>query len=466
MKKYKDCKTFKDIINLTEYKNFEFISYILLMLWSIAPIIEYILKNFIKVGHTMYYEFIILIIGVIGIINYTGYFIKQNMENKLTHKQRLKKYFPIILILIMFILAIISTIFAKDKHIAIYGENYRKEGLLVYLFYIGFIFTSSILKNKKYIFNIINTILISAAFIVIIPMFDEQTLLNLYKGRIISNIFFQFNHYGYFLMICSALALFMFINENKIYKKIIYITLYIILLLNLILNDTFGCILAFIITLICLVIYSINYKWKITNVIVGALVFIILSCTVNNYYNQNIMFENFKGLFLDTKTVVNFMGEKKELEEEKLDNEILSDKDYYYLNNIGTSRGILWRYAIKQTLEHPIVGGGIESLNNYYYINHIDQDRPHNIVLQISSFIGIPGAIIYIVLILYLAIKNMLLLKNKNIINLVIFFTAMCYFISSLFGNSMFYTSPYFMILLGLLISFIFEKKTDFENKN
>ena len=205
MKRYKECKTLKDIINLTEYKNFELISYILLMLWSISPIIEYTLKNFIKAGYTMYYELIIIIIGVVGIINYIGYFIKQNINNKLTHKERFKKYFPIILIIVMFILAIISTIFAKDKHLAIYGESYRNEGLIVYLFYIGFILAASILKNKKYIFNIINIILISAAFIVIIPMFDEQTLLNLYKGRIISNIFFQFNHYGYFLMICSAL---------------------------------------------------------------------------------------------------------------------------------------------------------------------------------------------------------------------------------------------------------------------
>ena len=460
MKKYKDCKTLKEIISLTEYKNFELISYILLMLWSIAPIVEYVLKNFIKTGYTMYYEYIILIIGIIGIVNYIGYFIKQNIENKFTHKERLKKYFPIILILIMLILAIISTIFAKNKQIAIYGENYRKEGLIVYLFYIGFILTSSILKNKKYIFNIINTILISAAFIVILPLFDFDTLLAIYEARSFSNIFFQFNHYGYFLMICSVLTLFMFINEKNNHKKILYTALYIILLISLILNDTFGCILSFIITLICIIIYSVIFKFKRVNVIVGTLIFVILSCTVNNAANKNIVFENFKGLFLDTKTVVEFVEKKEdETEDEIEDDELLSDKNYYVLNNIGTSRGVLWRYAIKKTMENPLIGGGIECLNTYYYVNHIDQDRPHNIILQISSFIGIPGAIIYIVLILYLAIKNMLLLKNKNIINLVVFFTAMCYFISSQFGNSMFYTSPYFMILLGLLIGLIDEKK-------
>ena len=42
--------------------------------------------------------------------------------------------------------------------------------------------------------------------------------------------------------------------------------------------------------------------------------------------------------------------------------------------------------------------------------------------------------------------------KDKDVINFMVYVTAMCYFISSNFGNSMYYTSPYFMILLGFLI--------------
>ena len=94
----------------------------------------------------------------------------------------------------------------------------------------------------------------------------------------------------------------------------------------------------------------------------------------------------------------------------------------------------------------------MESLQEYYrsqkgYIN----DRPHNIILQVSAFIGIPGAIIYLALIIVIAWYNLKNIK-KDGMNIMIYFTAMCYFISSMFGNSMYYTSPYFMILLGLLI--------------
>ena len=54
---------------------------------------------------------------------------------------------------------------------------------------------------------------------------------------------------------------------------------------------------------------------------------------------------------------------------------------------------------------------------------------------------------------MYVALSNLIIMQ-KDTMNIMIFCTAMCYFISSMFGNSMYYTSPYFMILLGLLISF------------
>ena len=100
----------------------------------------------------------------------------------------------------------------------------------------------------------------------------------------------------------------------------------------------------------------------------------------------------------------------------------------------------------------------MECLKEYYandsktYNEHYSS-RPHNIILQVAAFIGIPGAIIYISLILYIAISNLIIMKD-NPIHITIYLTAMSYFISSMFGNSMYYTSPYFMILLGLLIGF------------
>lgn len=440
MNKFKNCKTVGEVIKIIEYKDLEKVSYILLILWCLNPIIEYFLKNVIHFGYTAYTQFIITVVGVIGMFNYILYFYKYKHENKLDLKSTLKKYIPLFLIILLFIFALISTFFAKDKHIAIMGESYRKEGLIRYLFYAGFILASSIIKNKKYIYNILKIIVISSVLIVIIPSFNPYNTINIFNDYEFSNIYFQFNHYGYYLMICCILSLFIFLKQKNNYKKIICIGIYTILSIFLILNNTFGCILAFIITLLCLFIYCFIFKWKRKNILIVSIIFITLSCIMVDKNCNNIVFNNFKSLFLDGKTVVGYTFNKE------------NENEFY---KTGTYRGLLWKHAIDLTLKHPIVGGGIESLNHYYGINGINQDRPHNIILQISSFIGIPGAIIYIILIFYIVYNNFIKLKNKNSIQICLFFTGMCYFISSMFGNTMFYTSPYFLIILGFLISYI-----------
>ena len=129
------------------------------------------------------------------------------------------------------------------------------------------------------------------------------------------------------------------------------------------------------------------------------------------------------------------------------------------VNRAGSGRGLLWKGAIKYTLEHPLIGGGMECLYQYYLDNGITyNDCPHNVILQISSFIGIPGALVYLTFIGYLGLSLLNKLKKDNV-KIMIYVSAMCYFISSLFGNSMYYTSPYFMILLGFLISMMFNYK-------
>ena len=94
----------------------------------------------------------------------------------------------------------------------------------------------------------------------------------------------------------------------------------------------------------------------------------------------------------------------------------------------------------------------MEALSNYYPTKNITyNDRAHNILLQVSSSIGIPGLIIHIGIIIFIALKCLKIIKKDNVY-MMIYFTAFCYFISSMFGNSMFYTSPYFALLMGLLI--------------
>ena len=421
------------IINRLDYKSFEVFSFILLFIWAISPIIEFLLQIHIY-ADSSYWAISIYLIGILGIIQYIFYFYKRKIDGI-----KIKK-FPLALITILLVIGIISSIFSDDVILSIFGESYRKEGLIVYLMYVGFILSASIIKNKNYIKIIANTVIISALYITVLPLFNRN-----FTYQNFTNIFHNSNHYGYFLMIAVMLAIFMFIDSKKI-KKILYGIIYIFLLYILIRNDTFGCYLAVFISLIVLMIYTLFKKNKRLITSITLFLFILVSFFVSHFdikIGERVNFDSTKGFVWNN--IVNLFYDTDSL--------IHKNNDIEKANIAGSGRGKLWILAFNYTLDHPIIGGGMECLNKYYIKdNALSNDRPHNVLLQISSFIGIPGCIIYIIFIMYLAFSCIKKLET-NSIYMMVYFTALCYFISSQFGNSMYYTSPYFMILLGLLIS-------------
>ena len=427
---------------LIDYIEDEYIgefSYIILLLWIISPLIEYIFKNQYTKFYTYYFSFIIYIVGIIGILTYIVYLLKLKSKKQL----QIKKNIPEILIIILLLISVTSTIFSKNPSLSLFGEGYRKEGLIVYVMYVGFLLLASILKDTKYIKRVIRNIILVALIITVFPLFNSRfTYVNF------TNVFHNLNHYGYYLMINAMLSAFMFVDNKKLFNKLLYLLAYIFFTYLLIRNDTFGSYLAILVSLIFSLIYCLIKKNNRSDISIVFLVFIVTSFLVSNFdikIGERINFESTKG-----SIARNFIFLKNDITG-------FVDKDEEVMNKAGSYRGILWKAALNYTLDHPLVGGGMECLKDYSTAKKVN-DRPHNIVLQVSSFIGIPGAIIYLGLIIYIAISNLKILKG-NTVYMVIYVTAMCYFISSMFGNSMYYTSPYFMILLGLLIGFIRRKE-------
>ena len=80
-------------------------------------------------------------------------------------------------------------------------------------------------------------------------------------------------------------------------------------------------------------------------------------------------------------------------------------------------------------------------------------------MIQFGIFTGIPGIIFYVIFILSILIRNLKKIKLLDDINIFCLFIVICYLISSMFGNSMFYTSPYFFIFLGIVCKNAFYEK-------
>ena len=107
-------------------------------------------------------------------------------------------------------------------------------------------------------------------------------------------------------------------------------------------------------------------------------------------------------------------------------------------------------YGLKIFLDKPILGYGADNLESEYKKYNIEQDRPHNLIIQLATTSGFPGCILYIIAIGLILVRAFKKLNNSNSIYTIVFFAIIAYLISAMFGNSMYYTSPYYFIFLGI----------------
>ena len=119
----------------------------------------------------------------------------------------------------------------------------------------------------------------------------------------------------------------------------------------------------------------------------------------------------------------------------------------------GSGRMEIWIAGLEFFANRPVLGYGPENLRPMYEANGIDQDRPHNIIIQQLTTSGLPGCILYFTALGIIILKGLKSFNAKNSIYTVTLFNTIAYLISAMFGNSMYYTSPYFFIVLGLLMN-------------
>lgn len=413
-------------------KNMPIFQYILLVIPLLIPILYKLLDdNFVR---TIWF-YLILYTGFISGI-YALYKLKDNCI-----KSKFLKVEKVVLISIIafFAFCIISTILADYPIQSLIGTNYRREGLFTYITYLFIAINSMFICNydKKKIYQL---------FIIVGVILSIITILKLrnylfYVQYSYNGIFFQFNHFSYFLILALVCNTCLFITSNKKIEKIIYLLTYIIMLYILIINNTFGGYLALLVTTIFILIYYIFIKKIKLNSIIILVVFVLLSLFITKDGN-NIVYGNLKENNDQIKEAVNSNFEDKEL-----------------IYQLGTTRGRLWVEAIEMIKKRPIFGYGIEGLEQEYHkIGMTYADKPHNIIIALSGYIGIPGMICFFIAIGTVMIYILTKIKELGEEDIIAYFACVCFLGSSLVANSMFYTTPYFFIFLGIILGIFFKK--------
>ena len=320
---------------------------------------------------------VLKILGLIGV-----FFLILKLYNKYIKtkdkKQFAKELIPIFLLGLFMIWTLFSTLFAEDGYTAFYGTEYRKDGYISYLIYAGCSGLAFCLSSKKMQKILLYSFVIIAILTTIAIILGNS---NMYFRLYICNYdlsqasFDNPNHYGYYLLLATAISSFLCITEKNKVLKVVNFIMYAYMLFFLTINNTFGSYLALIFTFIVFLVFAIKKKYSKIPIIAVIIVFILSSFIIKNGDN-NVTQSNFSIFFND---IANIFTKKS------------SDSSW---QKAGSGRMKLWGEGVKFIVENPILGYGPENIGGKYSKLGISNDRPHNLIIQLATTSGIPRFIV------------------------------------------------------------------------
>lgn len=327
-----------------------------------------------------------------------------------------------------------------STNIRLSWEGYRAEGLATYTTYALITVIACGLHTKKGIKLVLELFVGASAIIAGMVGIGNATLLSYFHMQCHTGPFFNQNHYGYYLCMTLLGAIVLAVGDSKEWqqhKKIKYDyvleilhLIEVILISNaLVLCRSLGPLLGVLIALVAYtILIACLYPTKLKKLLcLNALFAVILIGANTGHWNL-----------------------RQEVVTLNKDIEALSTATLQSCQNIGSGRGKLWINGIKFALERPLFGYGPDNLGYLYEALGISNDRPHNELIQFAASLGIPAMLFYVgglFVHLWSFIKG---IKQLSPLTIGLYVIVGGYLVSSLFGNTMFYTTPYFFMILAL----------------
>lgn len=407
-------------------------------------------NGFFNYNYTVNY--IIYLSAIVGPAAIAIHFWKQKKDSI---KFSIKDYIPMVFFALLCILMLISTFINGFTSYVIHGNSYRGESLLSFIVYFAVMYFCGTLITKDSYKK-----LILAVFLISNLIVNAIQLIHIYikplqffeysDSDAPSAIFYQFNHYGYFLMLAIMISAGIISMSKNIKYKIFAAFLLILNTFILSLNTTFGCFLACLIGMVFLVIVSSVVERKFNVISVFALgIFIAVTFITGLKYHSFI--QELGRFFKDIESVMGDVSESTQAEK--------ASESAGAADSAGTGRWGLWRFTMGYIKQKPIFGWGVEGISEMLTKDSNGlNNRPHNEYLQYAAFFGIPAAITYISGVAAHFIKALKTRKSFSPAAAICLVAAFTYLVSAFFGNTMFYTAPYLFIFMGLA--------TGSENKN
>ena len=442
LKRFQNAKSLNDLFTLMTLKELDVLAAFPLTLFFISPVIVFWQ---ITIINTWRYEMTVgslrMITVIFSIIVLTCDFAKQHLSGSKL-RDMVSEHKPKIWFILMAVLIMISTFINGFTQFALEGDYYRGESVFGFLSYIlcfyGCASTVRYERTKRFLMN---SFLIAAAFTSIMALLDMSGIMYIWhfhperQPDTLTGVFYQYNHFGYYLAIAVTISFAMYLFEDSINLKFLYLLSVALQTLTLIINNTRGCYLACLgaVILTCLV-YLKTRKPKISTVLPVLAVFAVSVVTGFIVIPQNL--QRFLKLFRDVSDLTASAA---------------PGADEVNTSNAGTGRWLLWKLTVGAIIQKPLFGWGTEGICNLLALNSIDgNNRPHNEFLQYAAFYGIPASLTYIAALVSIYRRAYSQLSKLSRSTVAALLGGCAYLISSCFGNTMFYTAPFLFILLGL----------------
>ncbi|MBR1865616.1 MAG: O-antigen ligase family protein, partial [Lachnospiraceae bacterium] len=223
----------------------------------------------------------------------------------------------------------------------------------------------------------------------------------------VTTVFFNSNHYGYYLVITLLTSALLFVYEKRKVLRMVSAISGITATMVLIINNTLGAYLAVLFVLILFLIYCmVMDRQNRVNAVIILAVFLLITVIMSFRYD----------------TIVSSLLVLSDDIGEIVENPLEAD-------SAGSSRWRLWKGTVQHLPEHPLLGFGVEGLLSLYQIG-----TPHNEFLQYAAFFGLPVMVLYIAACAVVLWRVFRSSKDMSPGTMICFFVSIGYLASSFFG--------------------------------
>lgn len=319
-----------------------------------------------------------------------------------------------------------SALLSCNRYISFFGTAYRQEGFVTYCFY-AVLFAAGLMLSEKQVRLVMEVLAATCALIGILTIAQQQEVeLFFYLEETRNAMFHNNNHYGYYLGICLPACMGLALADRRLHP--LRLAEFWLICNAAAVNSVRGSFLG---------MAAAVAGWNL-----------VVLCVRREKWKRLLVLD---AVFVGTILWLNTGSELLDRMEHLADELGTVDKtDQEAVDDLGSGRGVHWRLGLQYATQRPLFGYGPDNLGFLYEMEERNlTDRPHNELIQIAASLGTPALIFYVTG-LGSHLRSFLgCVKKLSLVQIALFASVGSYLVGSMVGNTMYYTTPYFYMILG-----------------